>query len=646
MTLQRFLVGLADWILARPGWRRCRPSANRAMPLGTWMALASIGPMLGVVAGLVLMVLALSTPMRGSWWPVRWLGGVGLVMGVFDAALLAVAWNRRAAGLRSAGLTELPTVTRRRWWPWLLLGPIYGGLFLGVTPFALWLSIDNYRGTREWRKAHAALVARGEPLTLEQLQGAPPADDENFAATPLIRPLLDYRIVVTNKATEFVWADPPARHRLSALALPTPIEAADAPRRRRSDVITNDVRLDLESYARGIRAAPLRSLQHPIDPQLAARYGVTTGPVPKVDRDEAAAIVVTNAAVEVLEYLRRFEPEMEELSRAAARPRSRFPLRYEDLQLGQSAHLAVGKSLSQLFRVRAAARLRSGDAVGALADTRTLLRMSRMLEEQPVLISRLVQIAQTAIAIQGVAEGLAARVWTDAQITELQRMVAGIDLQKPMAAALQGERWLGNGFYDALLGGPIPGTTGSGDPSPNARLFGFPTAPPWIAPHGFFRRNQVEQNRVADRLIAEILDPGWPASMVPPKPDAVRMRELGLSPANERKILVSLLVPALDKAHYKAARQNTAARMGETACALERYRLKHGRHPERLEDLVPAFLGAVPADPMDRKPLRYERLAGEEYRLWSVGLNGRDDGGVTREPAENDRSGDWVWPRS
>lgn len=64
-----------------------------------------------------------------------------------------------------------------------------------------------------------------------------------------------------------------------------------------------------------------------------------------------------------------------------------------------------------------------------------------------------------------------------------------------------------------------------------------------------------------------------------------------------------------------------------TALALERYRVEKGEYPTTLDALVPAYVREVPRDAMDREPLRY-RMEGGRYTLWSIGLNGVDDGGV------------------
>ena len=63
--------------------------------------------------------------------------------------------------------------------------------------------------------------------------------------------------------------------------------------------------------------------------------------------------------------------------------------------------------------------------------------------------------------------------------------------------------------------------------------------------------------------------------------------------------------------------------------SIARYRLDHrGELPAKLEELVPKYLDAVPEDPIDGKPMRYARLP-RGFTVYSVGLNGMDDGGKT-----------------
>jgi hypothetical protein len=61
--------------------------------------------------------------------------------------------------------------------------------------------------------------------------------------------------------------------------------------------------------------------------------------------------------------------------------------------------------------------------------------------------------------------------------------------------------------------------------------------------------------------------------------------------------------------------------------ALREYRERHAGYPPKLEGLVPQCLTAVPVDPFSGQPLRYRRQ-GEGYVLYSVGPDGKDDGGT------------------
>jgi hypothetical protein len=65
-----------------------------------------------------------------------------------------------------------------------------------------------------------------------------------------------------------------------------------------------------------------------------------------------------------------------------------------------------------------------------------------------------------------------------------------------------------------------------------------------------------------------------------------------------------------------------------TTFALHAYRLEHGAYPATLASLVPGYLTAVPADPFAVSgPIRY-RPSGSRYVLYSIGPDGKDDGGM------------------
>jgi hypothetical protein len=66
------------------------------------------------------------------------------------------------------------------------------------------------------------------------------------------------------------------------------------------------------------------------------------------------------------------------------------------------------------------------------------------------------------------------------------------------------------------------------------------------------------------------------------------------------------------------------------AFALARYRQDNGKYPDKLDALTPKYLPQVPKDLFSGGALLYKPNA-DGYLLYSVGVNGKDDGGRTQE---------------
>jgi hypothetical protein len=88
------------------------------------------------------------------------------------------------------------------------------------------------------------------------------------------------------------------------------------------------------------------------------------------------------------------------------------------------------------------------------------------------------------------------------------------------------------------------------------------------------------------------------------------------------KWCVTLVVPvSISKI---ACERRVPTRATSVLVALKAYKVKTGRLPQSLAELVPEYLSAVPVDDMDGKPLRY---SPEKKVLYSVGKDLSDDGG-------------------
>ena len=91
-----------------------------------------------------------------------------------------------------------------------------------------------------------------------------------------------------------------------------------------------------------------------------------------------------------------------------------------------------------------------------------------------------------------------------------------------------------------------------------------------------------------------------------------------------------------DKARRRksAERHLQERRHGECAFALVAYRMERGAYPESLLDLVPDYLPEPPVDLFSGAAPRYVREK-EGFLLYSVGVNGCDDGGTTYSDEPN-----------
>ncbi len=66
----------------------------------------------------------------------------------------------------------------------------------------------------------------------------------------------------------------------------------------------------------------------------------------------------------------------------------------------------------------------------------------------------------------------------------------------------------------------------------------------------------------------------------------------------------------------------------ELALALRAFHRDHGRYPDTLSGLSPVYLSSLPNDPFSPGNRFHYRLTKERYILYSVGPDGKDDGGT------------------
>lgn len=103
-------------------------------------------------------------------------------------------------------------------------------------------------------------------------------------------------------------------------------------------------------------------------------------------------------------------------------------------------------------------------------------------------------------------------------------------------------------------------------------------------------------------------------------------------------LLTRLLLPALARRLQIDTRCLAHLRATQTALVVERYRLAEGHLPQSLDNLVPAYMEAVPTDPFDGRSLKYRTLE-TGFVVYSIGYDLTDEGGAERDSRKRDPRG-------
>jgi hypothetical protein len=474
-------------------------------------------------------------------------------------------------------------------------------------------------------------------------------DDENFAMTPFLAPLFDF------KPGTHEWRDPNALQRARHFA--PRYEAASG----------------LLSWQPGKQVSSWTRWTTPSTGLLQAWYAAflqatnpATQPKPKLGSRAASVrgtnrlaqpkpgIVLTNltlqeAAAGVLAGLSESDPVIEELRAASRRPHSRFniPYDYEDPAAIPLPHLAPFKSVCDILRLRASAELALGRTDAAFDDTRMILDMADAIRDEPMVISFLVREAELYMACRPLAEGLAGHQWSEVQLRAIQERLRRLDLCADAKRVLEAERVLaGVILIDNLRRSSnryaMIDHLGALSDTPEGKNIRVCAA---AAPTGWSYFEQLNFNR----LFQDYLLPTIDVTKRQITPAATRrlteQLDSGLSQSELRRFLrhelfLQAFVRDFCSLPERVAFVQTGLDAAALACALERYRLAHGQFPDSLDALAPQFIDKVPHDIINGQPLKYRRTPDGQFVLYSVGWNETDDGGTVGQSRE---AGDWVW---
>jgi hypothetical protein len=357
-------------------------------------------------------------------------------------------------------------------------------------------------------------------------------------------------------------------------------------------------------------------------------------------------------------------------------------LNYEEgLKRLDMGHLMALKRGAQWLAASGLNHIHLGDAVSALEDVEALVALVRLQESEHLAIDQLVRWAIEYLAVTLTWEALEGTDWDEPSLRRVQELWAQLDFVGPVIAALRMERAMGRQYFDEArysidelatvhswraVDPIVDAVTGSSRPARRQTSLvdevvtflekdGLETVRKGVLyPAWQFAWSQHDQRQ--SWLLFQMLIDG--ARSAHEARSAILLQKIeadvnsisqpgGL---NRLRLLLSPVSGTLVDLPKRGFQAQTHAEMVVCAIALKRCQLSHGNYPDRLDDLVPEFLTTLPVDYMDGRTLRYRRV-GDDFKLWSIGIDGKDDNG---NPGTPDKQGepkqiweapDAIWPR-
>lgn len=312
-----------------------------------------------------------------------------------------------------------------------------------------------------------------------------------------------------------------------------------------------------------------------------------------------------------------------------------------------SRHIEHLRLLSSLLWADARLAASERDGAKAAADLAAMIGICRhCYDAGRYVYCNLLGLSSFGLALETLHRIVAEKpdTFSDAELLDLAHEIAAVGNGGPLRIQFEGERAF---FRDLLQRIYTDDGTGGGRLTsegmrklPDLLGFGWHIEEdqPWLSRVGFefvgsaasvALANRREMSDLADRLFdegeLEARKPMWQWGESQFKKD---LRALESSPIQKSRFApIVVFMPTIFSACEVAEQVMQERDAALVAIALELYRRRHGRWPERLEQLVPDLLPSVPPDRFDGQPLRYKVTDGLPV-VYSVGADRVDDGGV------------------
>jgi len=305
---------------------------------------------------------------------------------------------------------------------------------------------------------------------------------------------------------------------------------------------------------------------------------------------------------------------------APASGRSHYAVRLEAGFDGMLPHLAKTKQAVTLLSAAGLMYASDGDAERATQAFLAAARVADSLAEEPTVVSQFVRCNDWAWLLQGLERALSLTRFSDGQLAAMQKLVLEAERPRAMARAMAVERVCGLNVMTDPKGSATAVRSQGGHRQWHGIAGSVCMGLFWAT--GLQRKDtSFYAERMAEHIAALELP-------YPERAKAGNQVAALTNPSNRLCIFSRMLLPALVAVPGRDAKHVATVRTAAAALAVERFRLAHTNAlPERLDQAAPYCCTNLPADPFDGQPLRYKTHGGS-YVVYSIGSDGKDDGGV------------------
>jgi len=313
------------------------------------------------------------------------------------------------------------------------------------------------------------------------------------------------------------------------------------------------------------------------------------------------------------------------LKQAAQLEHTRYPVDFGEGLIAPMPWLRDVRNCIRLYAVQMLLAIETGDKPVFMESFSGAAGLVSSMSQMPSQTGQLVRIACTGVLTTSLKRALSCLRFTEQELVSLSALLASHSDVTLLMHGTAGQVCL---LADSLRFPRVPIEEYVGVDSPIPGLL--------IKPYralGLAERDLVEYLELARDMLPETA------------PTAQTLLEAGRALERKRKAipqthwLFHVIAPAWERVGELHARYYAGLGSAQMALAVLRYRLQHQRLPDSLDDLMPEFIDAVPIDPFGGQALRYRRQV-KGFVIYSVGVDGLDNGGSERDRKDRDKNYD------